>query len=124
MTRRRTPHELAGLAGKFGIFAATYGVAAVHFSQPHTQIVIIGEDVMAERLYSVAAGSFAIGQSVLKLPGNEAVAPNLPPALADTIPHLTGVTKGKSAAVVCSGFSCQPPIFDPEQLRQNLTRAR
>ena len=34
----------AGLAGKFGIFAATYGIAAVHLSYPHTQVVIIGED--------------------------------------------------------------------------------
>ena len=31
--------------------------------------------------------------------------------------------EGKSAAVVCSGFSCQPPIMETEQLRRNLELA-
>lgn len=116
----QTLELLAGLAGKFGIFAATYGIAAVHFSQPHTQIVIIGDDDLAEQLHTVAASFFGLGQSLLRLPANEAVAQNLPPSLAETIPHLSELTKGKSAAVLCSGFTCQPPIFDPEQLRQSL----
>src|SRR5713101_9592929 len=30
----------AALAGKFGIFAATYGIAAIHLLHPHTQIVV------------------------------------------------------------------------------------
>ena len=120
----QTLEVLAGLAGKFGIFAATYGIAAVYFSQPHTQVVIIGDDGLADQLYAIATGFFAIGQSILKLPTNQAVAPNLPPALAETIPHVVGDTQGKSAAVLCSGFSCQPPIFDPEHLRQSLARIR
>jgi len=40
----QTLEVLAGLAGKFGIFAATYGIAAVYFSQSHTQVLIIGDD--------------------------------------------------------------------------------
>jgi uncharacterized protein YyaL (SSP411 family) len=119
----QTLELLAGLAGKFGIFAATYGVAAVHFSQPHTQIIIIGDDPLAEQLYGVATSFFGLAKSVLKLPGNEVVAQNLPPSLGETIPGLVGVIKGKSAAVICSGFTCQPPIFDPEHLRQSLARA-
>ena len=120
----QTLELLAGLAGKFGIFVATYGVAAVHFSQPHTQIVIIGDDALAEQLHTVAATLFGIGRSVLKLPTNQAIAQNLPPGLAETLPHLAELTGRKSAAVLCSGFSCQPPIFDPEQLRQELARLR
>ena len=58
----QTLEVLAGLAGKFGIFAATYGIAAVYFSQPHTQVVIIGDDDLAEQLYAIAAGFFALGQ--------------------------------------------------------------
>src|SRR6266436_7120577 len=116
----QTLELLAGLAEKFGIFAATYGIAAVHFSQPHTQTVIIGNDDLAEQFHTIAASFFGLGKSVLKLPSNEAIPQNLPPSLAETIPHLIGLTQGKSAAVVCSGFSCQPPVFDPEQLRQRL----
>jgi uncharacterized protein YyaL (SSP411 family) len=119
----QTMELLAGLADKFGIFAATYGVAAVHLSRPHTQTVVIGDDDMATQLYGVASSFFEIGKSVLKLPASGAAPQNLPPGLAETIPHLTDIAKGKSIAVVCSGFTCQPPIFDPEQLRQTLASA-
>jgi uncharacterized protein YyaL (SSP411 family) len=119
----QTLEVLAGLAGKFGIFAATYGIAAVYFSQPHTQVVILGNDDLAEQFHTVAASFFGLGKSVIKLPTNEAVAQNLPPGLAETIPHLSGVAKRKSAAVVCSGFTCQPPVFDPEELRRGLAHS-
>jgi uncharacterized protein len=119
----QTLELLAGLAGKFGIFAATYGIAAVYFSQPHTQIVIIGDDDLAQQLHGVAASFFGLGKTVVRLPANEAVPQNLPPSLAETIPGLLGVIKRKSAAVICSGFTCLPPIFDPERLRKNLASA-
>ena len=118
----QTLELLAGLAGKFGIFAATYGIAAVHFVQPHTQVVILGDDGLAEQLYAVAAGFFGFDNAVLKLAMSKAVPQNLPPALAETIPHLAASGDGKSVALVCSGFSCQPPISSPEQLRQSLGR--
>ncbi len=119
----QTMELLAGLADKFGIFAATYGVAAVHLSQPHSQTVVIGDDDLATQLYGVTASFFEIGKSVLKLPANGVTKQNLPPSLAETVPDLTDIAKGKSIAVVCSGFSCQPPISDPEQLRQTLANA-
>ncbi len=110
----------AGLSGKFGIFAATYGIAAVHFSRPHTQVVVVGDDDLAKQLYAVAASFFAFQNTVLKLAVSEVVGQNLPPALAETIPHLPAIKAGKSVAVVCSGFSCQPPVMDPEQLKRSL----
>jgi uncharacterized protein YyaL (SSP411 family) len=119
----QTLQLLAGLAGKFGIFAATYGIAAVHFSHPHTQIVVIGEDDLAEQLFTAAASVFRFDKAVLKLTANGAVPQNLPAALAETIPHLPGIDEGKSVAVVCSGFSCQPPTSNLEQLRQTLGHA-
>ena len=39
---------------QYGIFAATYGIAAVHLSKPHSQIVIIGEDKQADEFYAMA----------------------------------------------------------------------
>ena len=116
----QTLELLAGLAEKFGIFAATYGIAAVHFTRPHTQVVILGDNALAEQLYAVAASFFGFDKAVLKLAANKAVAQNLPPALAETIPHLSASSDGKSVALVCSGLSCQPPISSPEQLRRSL----
>jgi uncharacterized protein YyaL (SSP411 family) len=116
----QTLELLAGLAGKFGIFAATYGIAAAYFTRPHTQIAVIGEDRVAEQLSAVAAGFFAFHKTVLNLAASKVVPQNLPPALAETLSQLPILSEGKSAAVICSGFSCQPPILDPEQLRRML----
>jgi len=113
---------LAGVAGKFGIFAATYGIAAVHLSHPHTQIVIVGEDELAEQLRAIAVSFFGLHQAVLKLAANKAVPQNLPPALAETIPLLPAIREGRSAAVVCEGFTCQPPVSDPDQFRASFRR--
>src|SRR6266852_4344577 len=119
----QTLELLAGLAAKFGIFAATYGIAAVHFAQPHTQVIVLGDDVLAEQLYAAAVGFFGFDKAVLKLAANKAVPQNLPPALAESIPQLPAIHEGTSVAVVCSGFSCHPPVSNPEQLRQSLRRA-
>jgi hypothetical protein len=111
---------IAGLAEQYGLFAATYGIAAVHLSQPHTQIVIVGNDELAGRLYNIAVAPYAASKAVLKLAANEAVPQNLPPALAETIPQLPAVKQGKTVAVICSGFTCQPPISDPDELARSL----
>jgi uncharacterized protein YyaL (SSP411 family) len=118
----QTIEVLAGLAGQYGLFAATYGIAAVHLSQPHTQIVIVGDDELAERLNDAAVAPYSARKSVLKLPPGKAVAQNLPPALAETIPQLPAVKEGKTIAVICAGFTCQPPTSDPEELAQSLRR--
>ena len=119
----QTMEVFAGVAGQYGIFGATYGIAGVHFSQPHTQVVVIGEGDEADRLLQAANASFAFNKASLKLPPNETVAQNLPPALAETIGGFAGKSSGRAIALVCSGFTCQPPVSDPEQLRQMLREA-
>jgi hypothetical protein len=117
---RRTLEVLGELAGQYGIFAATYAIAGVHFSEPHTQIVILGDDAEAEKLYKAALANFRFGKSVLKLGRSKAVKENLPPSLAETIPQLPALRDGKSKAVLCTDFTCLPPIIDPEELTQAL----
>ena len=117
----QTLELLAGAAGQYGLFAATYGIAAAHFSVPHTQIVIVGEDETATELYSQAVASCVFGRSVLKLRFSQAVAQNLPPSLAATIPELPAVHLGKTIALVCSGSSCKPPVHSAEQLSQLIS---
>ena len=117
---QQTIEVFAGPAGQYGIFAATYGIAALYFSQPHTQVVVIGSDDLATQLYSAATTPLAFNKAVLKLSANEAVPQNLPPVLAETIPSVPGMESGKSMAVICSGFSCKPPVFSVEELKQAL----
>ncbi len=108
----------AGVAGQYGLFVATYALAGVHLSQPHTQVVVIGNDSQAEKLFRAGAASYSTNKSVLRFTAGKVTAENLPPALAETLPDLPAVQEGKTAAIVCSGFACQPPVVDPEELKQ------
>jgi hypothetical protein len=122
---QRTLEVYAASAPQHGIFAATYGLAVARFLAPHTQIVVVGTDAAASSLYRAVARRFSPNTSLIRLDADKAVAQNLPPALADTIPHLPALRDGRSFAVVCSNFSCQPPVFDEEDLARLLeTRAR
>jgi uncharacterized protein len=118
--REKAEHTLevfAGVAGQYGIFAATYGLAAVHFANDQTQVVVIGNDARADALKRRALGIFAANKAVLQFPPNEVVPQNLPPALAETIPSLAHTS---GVAVLCSGRTCQPPVSDPAELSRTL----
>jgi uncharacterized protein YyaL (SSP411 family) len=116
----QTLEVYAGVAGQHGIFAATYGLAVMHFSHPHTQVVVVGKDEVAAELYRAAVRPLGLSMAVLRLDADKAVAQNLPPALAETIPNLPALGGERSFAVVCSGFACQPPIFDAQELGRAL----
>jgi uncharacterized protein len=116
----QTLELLAAVAGRYGIFAGTYGVAAVHLASPATQVVIVGEGELAEQLHEAAISGYAIRRSIVRLSRQDASATSLPPALAETIPNLPGLATSGAVALVCTGFACQPPTSDPEALRSTL----
>ena len=118
-----TLEVFAGIAEQFGIYAGTYGLASVWLAKPHLQVVVVGNGTDAEALYRAAVRPFALNKTVLHIRDNEATAAYLPPALAETIPNLPGLKGGKSIAVVCSNFACQPPITDPDELLKTLRQA-
>ncbi len=116
----RTLEVYAGVAEQHGIFAATYGLAVVQFLQPHAQVVVVGRDEVAAELYRATVRPLGLSTAVLRLDADKAVASNLPPALATTIPNLPALGDGRSFAVVCSKFACQPPIFEARELVRAL----
>ena len=116
----RTLEVYAGVAGQHGIFAATYGLAVIRFLQPHAQVVVVGRDEVAAELYRAAVRPLGLSTAVLRLDADKAVAPNLPPALAATIPNLPALGGGRSFAVVCSEFACQAPVFEVGELARAL----
>jgi uncharacterized protein YyaL (SSP411 family) len=121
----QTLETFAGVAEQFGIFAATYGISAIHFLENPVQVVVIGHetDDAASKLQAAAIAPFAFNKSVLRLTANRANLENLPPALASTIAHLPQLKAGKSFAVLCSGSACQPPISDVAELRTQMENA-
>jgi uncharacterized protein YyaL (SSP411 family) len=122
----QTLEAFAGVVEQFGIFAATYGTAAIHLLESPLQVVVIADDQgepVAAELEAAAVSPFGLNKSTLRLAANQAVAENLPPALAATIPNLPQLRSGKSFAVLCSGSSCQPPIGNAAELRKAIEAA-
>ena len=122
----QTLETFAGIAEQFGIFAATYGIAVLHWLESPVQVVVIAEEENAnatDELYAAAVAPFAFNKATLRLAANQVVAENLPPALAATLPNLPQLAKGKSFAVLCSGSACQPPVFDAGALQAALKAA-
>ncbi len=111
----RTLELLTGLAPQYGIFAATYAIAGIYSIEPHTQIIVLDAGDGAEKLYRTALSKFSFGKAVLKLQTNNAVPQNLPPILAETIPEVPG-SHSKSVAIICSNFTCRPPVTDADEL--------
>jgi uncharacterized protein YyaL (SSP411 family) len=113
----QTLELLAGVAGRYGIFAGTYGLAAVHLAFPETQVVVVGDGELAEKLHQAATAVYEINRSIVRLHAADISSKTLPLALAETIPNVPGISAVPAMALVCSGFTCQPPTSDPDVLR-------
>jgi uncharacterized protein len=105
---KETLETFAGVVEHFGLYAASYGLALRRAVEPATQICIAGADDKARELEAAATAGFAVNKSVVR-PGRE-----LPPALAETLPHLPHVEG--SYAVVCKNNTCLPPVQGVEAL--------
>lgn len=108
---------LGSAAAQYGIFAATYAIAAAYLAGPREQIVVVGDDESARQLYLEAVSAPLFGRAVLRLSAAQTIAENLPPVLAETIPQFKS---NRSAAIVCSGTTCKPPVYSPSDLRKVL----
>jgi uncharacterized protein YyaL (SSP411 family) len=118
-----TLEVFAGVAEKFGIYAGTYGLASVWMARPHIQVIVIGEGREADALYAEALAPFALNKIVLRVKGSASLAASLPPLLAETIAAAPGVSEGRALALLCSGFTCQPPIHAADDLKRALHAA-
>ena len=118
-----TLKAFAGIAAHYGLFASTYGIALGMYLHPHTQVVILGSGEKAAQLEATALKRFGLNQSVVHLTQGKVTPQMLPPALAETIPNLPAVKKGHTVAVICSGFTCQPPISEPAELERALAKS-
>ena len=118
-----TLETFAGIAGQYGMFAATYGLAVARFLGEHAQAVVVeaeGDRASAAELFKAATAKYSVTTSVLCLKSSEVVAANLPPILAASIPALPALQGSRSFATLCSGNACQPPVFDAAQLKSAL----
>src|SRR5258708_8903895 len=82
----QTLEVYAGVAGQHGIFAATYGLAVIHFSQPHTQGVVVGEGDDAAEVYRAAVQPLGLNMAGFRLVRPDAGDEENPPTFAPTRP--------------------------------------
>jgi len=111
---QKTLEAFAGIVPQYGMFAATYGLAATLFARHPMQVVITGraDDPDAQALEEAAHSVYRFGKSVLRVtPETQQL--HLAGALKETLPHLPA---DKPLAVVCAGQTCLPPTSDPAQL--------
>jgi uncharacterized protein YyaL (SSP411 family) len=111
---QKTLEAFAGIAPQYGLFAATYGLAATLFAHHPIQVVITGDsnDPAAQALEAAAHRAYRFGKSVLRVTPETPLL-HLAGALKETLSHLPA---NKPLAVVCSGQTCLPPTSDPNQL--------
>jgi uncharacterized protein YyaL (SSP411 family) len=115
---KKTLEAFAGIAPQYGMFAATYGLAATLFANHPIQAVITGAegDSVAKELEAAANSVFRFGKATLRVtPGLNVE--HLPLALRETLPHLP---KDKAMALVCFGNTCMPPTNETERLKAIL----
>jgi uncharacterized protein len=111
-----TLEAFATIAPRFGIHAASYGLAALLHARGPIEVVITGKtgDAQAADLERAANSVYRFGKAVLRVTAERLASPAaLAPALAETLPHLRADI---AQALVCVGASCRPPVSDPAAL--------
>ncbi|HKV04106.1 MAG TPA: thioredoxin domain-containing protein [Candidatus Acidoferrales bacterium] len=111
----KTLEAFAGLVPKYGLFAATYGLAALLHARHPLQVVITGAagDSKSKTLERAAHEIYRYGKAVLRVTPEHLAADTLPAALRETLPHLD---VGVPQAFVCVETTCYPPVSEPNKL--------
>jgi uncharacterized protein len=117
----KTLEAFVGLVPQYGLFAATYGLAALLHARHSIQVVVLGTagDPQAAALEKAANDVYRFGKSVLRVTPETLAGASLAPTLRDTLPHLDA---SKAQALVCVETTCYPPVVDAEKLKELLMR--
>jgi hypothetical protein len=116
----KTLEAFVGLVPQYGLFAATYGLAALLHSRHPIQVVVLGsaDDPKAAELEKAANEVYRFSKAVLRVTPERLASASLPPALRETLPHLDAA---KPQALVCIETTCHPPVTSSEKLKALLT---
>jgi uncharacterized protein len=115
----KTLEAFVGLVPQYGLYAATYGLAALLHARHPLQVVVLGKagDPRAAELEKSANEIYRFGKAVLRVTPETLAAASLAPALRETLPHLDAA---KPQALVCIETTCHPPVSDPTKLQALL----
>jgi hypothetical protein len=116
----KTLEAFVGLVPQYGLFAATYGLAALLHARHPLQVVVTGPecDSKATELEKAANEIYRFGKAVLRVTPGRIASATVAPALRETLLHLNAAGQ---QALVCVETTCHPPVTDPEKLKALLT---
>jgi uncharacterized protein YyaL (SSP411 family) len=117
----KTLEAFAGRVPQYGLFAATYGLAALLHARGVLQVVILGTegDPSAAELEKAANEIYRFGKAILRVTPEKIASTSLASALRETLPHLDAA---KAQALVCVETTCYPPISDGNELKSLLEK--
>jgi uncharacterized protein len=116
-----TLEAFAGIVEHFGLYAGSYGLALERLLTPPQQIVIVGEDDLADAMEAAAREGYAVNKTVLRAPAAVLQEGALPPILKETLTQLPQLHEKASFAVVCQGAHCLPPVRTVAELQTAMT---
>jgi uncharacterized protein len=118
----KTLEAFVGLVPQYGLFAATYGLAALLHARHPLQVVVVGaaDNPQAGALEKSANQIYRFGKAVLRVTPEMLAAASLAPALRETLPHLDAA---KPQALLCVETTCHAPVTDPAKLEALLGAA-
>ena len=122
---RQTLEAFAGAADNYGLFAATFGLAALLHARQPLEVVVVGarDDARTRALARAAHDTFRFGKAVLEYEPGEISAERLPKGLAATLPALAEAGVSGPQALLCVNQTCQPPLTQPEELTAAIAGA-
>jgi uncharacterized protein len=112
-----TLEAFAGIVEHFGLYAGSYGLALERLLTPSQQVVVVGEDDLADELDSAARTGYAVNKTVLRTSAEVLRAGALPPLLRETLTQLPQLQERASFVVLCQGTHCLPPMRTVAELR-------
>jgi uncharacterized protein YyaL (SSP411 family) len=88
---------------------------------PPQQVVVVGEDDLADAMEAAAREGYSINKTVLRAPAAVLREGTLPPILKETLTQLPQLQEKASFAVVCQGTHCLPPVHAVAELQLAMT---
>jgi uncharacterized protein YyaL (SSP411 family) len=116
---QKTLEAFIGLIPQYGLFAGTYGLAALLHTRHPLQVIITGaaNDGQTDQLEKAAHAIYRFGKAVLRVTPERLAAGALPQALKEVLPNMEAA---KTQAYLCVETTCFPPVSDPGALTKLL----
>ncbi|HEY6466675.1 MAG TPA: thioredoxin domain-containing protein [Candidatus Acidoferrales bacterium] len=115
----KTLEAFVGLVPQYGLFAGTYGLAALLHARHALHVIVTGAltDSKAVELEKAAHDVYRFGKVVLRVTPDRLAQSSLPKALSET---LLSLDPSIPQAFLCVESTCFPPVSDPTALKRLL----